>query len=269
MEETVYVKENGVEYKNPVRKVKKEAEGGGWQIKGRKQDSGNMAHFGYQILPHLLQDWCKGHNMSGSRVRMMSGMRRIHEIQTVTGVELIKVIKKGEEGMAAKEEDKTPKINNKQEQKGKPEDNQAKMGNGMEEIKGMLKRMEERITKRISSIDEKVDVLMKRMEPQWVVEREGMDPEHSDSPGAKRFRDMLKKASEEMDATMREINEKVSTSDKNNRQETTVEKGRQGISITQDDKEEGDKYKARTQESSNENEEEGKNSDDEGESSEE
>ena len=53
-EETVYVKENGVEYKNPVRKVQKATEGGGWQITGRKQESGNMAHFGYQILPHLL-----------------------------------------------------------------------------------------------------------------------------------------------------------------------------------------------------------------------
>ena len=84
----------------------------------------------------------------------------------------------------------------------------------MEEIKGMLKRMEERITKRINSVEEKVEVLMKRMEPQWVVEREGMDPEHSNSPDAKRFRDMLKNASEEMDATMREINETENTSDK-------------------------------------------------------
>ena len=60
-------------------------------------------------------------------------------------------------------------------------------------------------------------MLMKRMEPQWVVEREGMDPEHSDSPDAKRFREMLQKASEEMDATMREINEEEDTSDKNKR----------------------------------------------------
>ena len=71
MEETVYVKENGVEYKNPVRKVQKAAEGGGWQITRRKQESGNMAHFSYQILPHLLQGWCEGHNMSGARVGMM------------------------------------------------------------------------------------------------------------------------------------------------------------------------------------------------------
>ena len=86
---------------------------------------------------------------------MMSGMRRIHEMQTVTGVKLMKVVKKGEEGLVAKEEEKTPKINNTREQKGKPEDNQARMGNGMEEIKDMLKRMEERITKRISSVEEK------------------------------------------------------------------------------------------------------------------
>ena len=95
----------------------------------------------------------------------------------------------------------------------------------MEEIKDMLKRMEERITKQISSVEEKVDVLMKQMEPQWVVEREGMDPEHIDSPDAKRFREMLQKASEEIDAKMREINETESKSNKNNRQGTTVKKG--------------------------------------------
>ena len=36
-EDTVYVNENGVEYKNPVRKVQKATEGGGWQITGQKQ----------------------------------------------------------------------------------------------------------------------------------------------------------------------------------------------------------------------------------------
>ena len=65
---------------------------------------------------------------------------------------------------------------------------------------------------------------MKWMEPKWVVKREGIDPEHSDSLDAKRFRKILQKASEEMDAKMREINERESTSDKGNRQETTVER---------------------------------------------
>ena len=68
---------------------------------------------------------------------------------------------------------------------------------------------------------------------------------------------------------MREINETESTSDKENRQETTIEKGQQGIAITQDDKEEGANYKARTEDSSNENEEEGQSSDKKGERSEE
>ena len=81
-------------------------------ITGQKQDTGNMAHFGYLILPRLLQDWCEGHNMTGARVGTMSGMRRIHEMQTVSGVELMKVVKKGEERVAAEEEEKTPKINN-------------------------------------------------------------------------------------------------------------------------------------------------------------
>ena len=75
MEETMYVKKNGVEYRNPVKKFQKAAEGGGWQITGRKQDTVNMAQFGYQILPRLLQDWCEGYNMTGARVGMMSGIR--------------------------------------------------------------------------------------------------------------------------------------------------------------------------------------------------
>ena len=145
---------------------------------------------------------------------MMSGMSRIHEMQAVTGVELINVIKKGEEGKAVKDEEKTPKINNTRDQKGKPEENQSRKGNGMEKIKEMRKTMEERITKQINSVEEKVEVLMKQMEPQWVIEREGMDPDHSDSPDEKRFREMLQKASKEMDATMRESNETEDTSGK-------------------------------------------------------
>ena len=79
---------------------------------GQKKDTGNMAHFGYQILPRLLQDWCEGHNMMGARVRMMSGMRRIDKMQTVSGVKSMEVVKKGEERVVAKEEEKTQKINN-------------------------------------------------------------------------------------------------------------------------------------------------------------
>ena len=30
MEEAIYIKENGMEYRNPVRKVQKMADGGGW-----------------------------------------------------------------------------------------------------------------------------------------------------------------------------------------------------------------------------------------------
>ena len=53
---------------------------------------------------------------------------------------------------------------------------------------------------------------------------------------------------------MREINETEDTSDKNKMKEKTVEKGRQGIEITKDDKDEEVNYKARTEVSSNENE---------------
>ena len=78
--------------------------------------------------------------MLGAKLGMMSGMRIIHEMQTVTGVELMKVVKKGEERVVAKEEEKTPQINNTREQKGKTEDNQERMGNSMEEIKEILKK---------------------------------------------------------------------------------------------------------------------------------
>ena len=143
------------------------------------------------------------------------------------------------------------------------------MGNGMERIKVMLQRIEENIMRRINSIEEKIEVLMKRMEPQWVVKREGIDPEQSDSPDANRFREMLQKASEEMDEKMREINDTENNSEKERRQETIAEKGQQGITITQDDKEERVDHKVRMEDSHNENEEEEKSSDDGGESSEE
>ena len=143
------------------------------------------------------------------------------------------------------------------------------MGKGMEEIKDMLKRMEEKIIKQINSVGEKVEVLMKIMEPQWVVEREGIDLEHSDSLDAKRLREMLQKASEEMDEKMREINETEIMSDKDNRKDETTEKVKQGITIMQDDEEERADHKVSTEDSDSENEEEEKSSNDGGESSEE
>ena len=80
---------------------------------------------------------------------------------------------------------------------------------------------------------------------------------------------MLQKASEEMDATMIEINETEDMSGKNKRNETIVEKGRQGIKVTQDEKEEGHNNREKTEDRNKELVEEGKSSDDEGESSDE
>ena len=108
---------------------------------GRNQDTVNRAHFGYQILLRLLQDWCEVYNITEARVGMMSGMRRIHKMQTVTRVELMKVVKTGEERDGKEEKEKTLKINNLREQKGKTREDQARMGNGMEEIKVMLQRI--------------------------------------------------------------------------------------------------------------------------------
>ena len=101
----------------------------------------------------------------------------------------------------------------------------------------MMKRMEERIMKQINCLEDKIDILMKRMEPQCVIEREGKDPDQSDSPDAKRFQEMLQKASEEMDATMRDINETEDSSGKSGRNETVAENERQGIKVTQEENE--------------------------------
>ena len=166
-----------------------------------------MAHFGYQILPCLLQDWCEGYNMTGSRVGIISGMRRIHEMQTVTGLELMDVVKKGEKRVGMEEEEKTPKTNNTREQKTIPQVDQARTGNGMEEMKDMLQKIEEKIMGRMNSVEEKIESLMKRMEPKWVVRGEDIDPERSDRPDAKRFWEMLQKASEDMDSKLREIHD--------------------------------------------------------------
>ena len=55
MEEATYIKENGTEYKNPVKKVQRVRNGCGWQLTGKKQELSNLAHFGYQVLPELLE----------------------------------------------------------------------------------------------------------------------------------------------------------------------------------------------------------------------
>ena len=95
MEDATYVKENGVEYSNPVRKVQKVMEGGGWQVTGRNQDVGNLTHFGYQILPKMLQEWCKGHNLQTARVETTPGMRKVSEMQNVSSLELVDIVQGG------------------------------------------------------------------------------------------------------------------------------------------------------------------------------
>ena len=77
MEDATYIKESGVEYSNQVRKVQKANEGGGWLITGKKQDAGNLTHFGYQILPKMLQEWCKRHNLTTTRIGMNPGMSKV------------------------------------------------------------------------------------------------------------------------------------------------------------------------------------------------
>ena len=76
MKDVTYIKENGLEYKNPAKKLQNVVEGGVWQVTGRKQDAGNLTHFGYQVLPKLLQEWFKGHNIQSTRDGMTPGMRR-------------------------------------------------------------------------------------------------------------------------------------------------------------------------------------------------
>ena len=51
MEEATYIKENGTKYKNPVKKIQRVRNGGGWQLTGKNQELSNLAHFGYQVLP--------------------------------------------------------------------------------------------------------------------------------------------------------------------------------------------------------------------------
>ena len=81
MEEATYIKENGTEYKNPVEKVQRIRNGGGWQLTGKKQELSNLAHFGYQVLPELLKEWCGSENLSGTHIGMIPRMRQTHEKQ--------------------------------------------------------------------------------------------------------------------------------------------------------------------------------------------
>ena len=71
----IYIKENGTEYKNPVKKVQRVINGGGWQLAGKKQELSNLAHFGYQVLPELLKEWCGTEKLSGAHIGMIPGMR--------------------------------------------------------------------------------------------------------------------------------------------------------------------------------------------------
>ena len=118
---------------------------------------------------------------------MMSGLRTTQEMQEVSGLELMDVMKKGEERGGMVDEEKKPKINNMQEQENTTLVDQEKTKNGMEEIKFILHKIEEKIMGRIRSIEEKIEVLMKRMEPIWVSRGKDMDPVNSNSPDAKRF----------------------------------------------------------------------------------
>jgi len=108
LEDVKYIKENGQEYKNPVRKIQRVEEGGGWQLTGRKHDKINLAHFGYQILPELLKEWCGAHNLSSARIGMIPGMRNIQVQQSVSNIEMVNIVPREDKERKGRENAVTP-----------------------------------------------------------------------------------------------------------------------------------------------------------------
>ena len=79
---------------------------------GKKQELSNVAHFGYQVLPELLKEWCGTEKLSGTRIGMIPGMRQTHERQIVGGVELIKVAQDYGGPAETQQTAPTPRISN-------------------------------------------------------------------------------------------------------------------------------------------------------------
>ena len=57
-----------------------------------KQELSNLAHFGYQVLPELLKEWCGTEKLSGTFIGMIPGMRQTNENKSAGSVDLVKVV---------------------------------------------------------------------------------------------------------------------------------------------------------------------------------
>ena len=159
MKDSTYIKEIGVEYSNPARKVQKVTEGGGWKITGRKQDVGKLNHFGYQILPKMLQEWCKGHNLQTERIGMTTGMRKVSEMKNVSSLELVDILRGGSERSNIQERIKTPRTRNAMIRKKQGEHEDWGVREAIAEIKQMIRNMESAVTKKMKAMEVKVNAV--------------------------------------------------------------------------------------------------------------
>ena len=55
-----------------------------------------------QILPKMLQEWCKGHNLQTARVGMTPGMRKVSEMKNVSSLELVDIVEGGVRGTTSR-----------------------------------------------------------------------------------------------------------------------------------------------------------------------
>ena len=126
---------------------------------GKKQEAGNLTHFGYQILPKMLQEWCKGHNLQTTRKGMTPEMRKVSEMHNVFSLELVEVISGGYKKSHVQETIKTQRMSNAME----PSKTGYYVYGGnsvmMSEIKQMIKSMESAIMTKMDIMETKIDAI--------------------------------------------------------------------------------------------------------------
>ena len=159
---------------------------------GKKQDAGDLTHFGYQILSKMLQQWCKGHDFKQTRIGMNPGMRKVCDMHNVLSIELVNVVDGGLMQSQAQNMVKTPRMSNttipyKHGLYGYS-------GNGMVvlEIAQMLRNMEKTLMEKMEAVEKKVDEVVQRMRSEEGGQIMEHNLEESESPDAKQYQAILK-----------------------------------------------------------------------------
>ena len=167
--------------------MQKAKEGGGWLITGKKQDAGDLTHFGYQIPPKMLQEWCKGHDLKKTRVGMTPGMRKVREMNNVSSIELVNVIDGGIMQIQAQDMVKTPRMSNITVPYNAGHYGYGGNGAVVSEITQLLRNMEKTLMTKMEALEKKVDEIVQSRRIEEGREIMVHNLEESESSDAKRY----------------------------------------------------------------------------------